>query len=49
MTRLEIAAITPVQRAKWIEAVAPVWKEYSEKLVGADVMARLREVAAADP
>ena len=42
-------AITPAQRAKWIEAVAPVWKEYGEKLVGAEVMARLREVAAANP
>lgn len=37
--------LTPEQRAKWAEAVKPVWEQYGVKQVGADVMKRLRKVA----
>jgi len=30
----------------WRKAVEPVWQEYGEKLVGAEVMAHLREISA---
>jgi C4-dicarboxylate-binding protein DctP len=41
----KIETLTPEQRAKWADAVKPVWKQYGEKQVGADVMKRLTEIA----
>jgi C4-dicarboxylate-binding protein DctP len=40
-----IHTLTDAQRAKWVAAVQPVWKQYGVNQVGADVMKRLREVA----
>jgi C4-dicarboxylate-binding protein DctP len=40
-----IHELTPEQRAKWAEVVRPVWKQFGEKQVGADVMNRLEEIA----
>lgn len=36
-----IHEITPEQRAEWVKAVQPIWKEFGEKLVGADTLARI--------
>jgi C4-dicarboxylate-binding protein DctP len=42
----KIYELTPEQRQKWIDAVQPVWKEFGDDVVGADVMARLKEIDA---
>lgn len=44
----EVHTLTPEQRKKWVAAVGPVWKEFGEASVGADVMARLREIGEAN-
>jgi C4-dicarboxylate-binding protein DctP len=36
--------LTAAQRAEWAQASRPVWKEFGEKLVGAEVMKRLAEI-----
>jgi TRAP-type C4-dicarboxylate transport system substrate-binding protein len=36
--------LTPAQRAAWAVAMKPVWTEFGSKLVGDDVMARLRQI-----
>lgn len=36
--------LTPEQRAQWVAAVQPVWKEFGENAVGPDVMNRLKEI-----
>jgi len=40
-----VHTLTDAQRAKWAEAVKPVWDEYGVKQVGADVMKRLQKIA----
>lgn len=45
----KIHTVTADQRAQWAAAVAPVWKEFGEDIVGSDVMKRLKEIAAANP
>jgi len=35
--RSEIITLTPEQRAKWVEAMKPVWKEFEDQ-IGADVI-----------
>lgn len=44
----KVQKLTPEQRKQWVSAVGPVWKEFGESSVGADVMARLREIGAAN-
>jgi len=36
-----IHEITPEQRQKWVDAVQPLWKEFGESLVGADIIQRI--------
>lgn len=36
--------LTPEQRAAWVEAMKPVWTEFGDDVVGADVMTRLKEI-----
>ncbi len=36
--------LTPEQRALWVKASAPIWKEFGENLVGPEVMKRLAEI-----
>ncbi|MDH5748616.1 MAG: TRAP transporter substrate-binding protein DctP, partial [Rhodospirillales bacterium] len=45
----KIHALTPEQKKLWQKAVAPVWKDLGEDMVGAKVMARLKEIAAKYP
>lgn len=40
--------ITPEQRALWVQAVQPVWKEFGAALVGNAVMNRLRQISQQD-
>jgi C4-dicarboxylate-binding protein DctP len=44
----KVNSLTPEQHAKWVEAVAPVWKEFGDKLVGPDVMAELKKISKAN-
>lgn len=46
---IKVHELTPDQRKAWQDAVAPVWTELGEKVAGADVMARLKEIAAKYP
>lgn len=39
-----IHSLTREQRALWVQAVQPVWKEFGDSAVGPQVMARLREI-----
>ncbi len=41
-----IHTLTPEQKALWVKAVQPVWKSLGDDLVGAQVMARLKEIGA---
>lgn len=41
----KIHALTPEQRAKWAAVVRPVWKQFGDDQVGADVMARLEAMS----
>lgn len=45
----KINSLTPAQRAEWVKAVAPVWKQFGEPAVGADVMARLQKIGEENP
>lgn len=40
----KIHDIDEQKRAQWVKAVQPVWQEFGDKLVGHEVMARLREI-----
>lgn len=42
---VQIHELSADQRAAWSNAMQPVWKELGEDLVGADVIARLKEIA----
>ena len=42
----KVHKLTPEQRKAWQQAVTPVWKTLGEDLVGAEVMARLKKIAA---
>jgi C4-dicarboxylate-binding protein DctP len=42
-----IHKLTAEQRAKWADAVRPVWKQFGEDLVGAKVMSELEKVGKA--
>lgn len=44
----KVHALTAEQRAEWVKAVQPIWVEYGDKLVGADVMKRLKEIGDAN-
>jgi C4-dicarboxylate-binding protein DctP len=44
----KVNSLTPEQQAKWVEAVAPVWKEFGDKLVGPEVMAELKKISKAN-
>jgi len=41
-----INALSPEQRKLWVDALQPVWVEFGDKLVGVDIMARLKEIDA---
>lgn len=43
---VDIHTLTPEQKALWVKAVQPVWKSLGDDLVGAQVMARLKEISA---
>lgn len=45
----QVHSLTPEQRKAWQDAVAPVWKELGEDVVGKEVMDRLREISAKFP
>jgi len=38
--------LTPAQKQAWQKAVAPVWKELGDDMVGAEVMTRLKKISA---
>ncbi len=38
--------LTAEQRAAWVDAMKPVWTEFGDKVVGKDIMQRLKEIAA---
>jgi len=40
----KINLLTPEQRQAWQKAASPVWEEFGTKLVGKDVMMRLKEI-----
>ncbi|MEP9375085.1 TRAP transporter substrate-binding protein [Aquabacter sp. CN5-332] len=42
----KVYSLTPEQRAQWVAAVQPVWKEFGDNVVGPEVMARLKEIDA---
>jgi tripartite ATP-independent transporter DctP family solute receptor len=44
----KIHEISKEQRAQWIKAVAPVWKEFGDSSVGAEVMARMHQIGEAN-
>ncbi|MDQ2082895.1 TRAP transporter substrate-binding protein [Xanthobacteraceae bacterium Astr-EGSB] len=44
----KIHDLTKEQRAQWTKAVAPVWKEYGDTSVGAEVMARMHQIGEAN-
>ena len=46
---VKVHELTPDQRKAWQDAVAPVWSELGEKVAGAEVMARLKEISAKYP
>jgi tripartite ATP-independent transporter DctP family solute receptor len=46
---VKLHTLTPAQRQKWIDAMAPVWKKLGTDVVGDKVMARLREIAKETP
>jgi C4-dicarboxylate-binding protein DctP len=45
----QIHKLTPEQRKLWQQAVAPVWTELGNNVVGDEVMKRLKEIAAKYP
>lgn len=47
--KAQVHDLTPEQRKAWQDAVAPVWKELGDDVVGAEVMARLKEISAKYP
>jgi hypothetical protein len=38
--------LSPEQRKLWVDALQPVWVEFGDKLVGTEIMARLKEIDA---
>ena len=46
---IKVHELTAEQSKAWQDAVDPVWTELGEKVAGADVMARLKEIAAKYP
>ncbi len=42
----KVHKLTPKQKQAWQKAVAPVWKELGDDMVGAEVMTRLKKIAA---
>lgn len=45
----KLVELNAEQKAAWKKAVAPVWKSLGEDRVGPEVMARLKEISAANP
>jgi len=41
---VKIHKLTPEQRQKWVDVVKPVWQDLGNKVVGDEVMNRLKEI-----
>lgn len=46
---VKLHTLTPAQRHKWVDAMAPVWKKLGTDVVGEKVMNRLRAIAKKHP